>query len=230
MALSFESRTVGDLALVACRGPIVESDALSAFDRHITDLLPSQPCIVLNFDGVPFIDSAGLGRIVRLLNRARAARGDLKLCGVSPNIREVLRVTKLGTILAAYETEADAVAAFGSRRSAEEPASFVSDILCVDPSPELLTYLREVLVLAHFGVSSTTNLSDALTLLRARRPKVVVLGSALSSEGTMEALEQFRQRAAAVARVVELPPDFSGTDAGNAAKRLLARVADAMAG
>jgi anti-sigma B factor antagonist len=229
VGLSFESRAVGDVALVACRGPIVEGDALSALDQHIADLLPFQQCVVLNFEGVPFIDSAGLGRLVRVLNRARAARGDLKLCSVSPKIREVLRVTKLGTILETYETEAEAIASFATRSATDDRSSFEADILCFDPSLELATYLREVLSRAHFGVVSATNLSDASTLLRARRPKVVVLGSAATEE--MKApLDQFRRRAADVARVVDLPADFSASDAGEAAERLLAQVADAIAG
>src|SRR5262249_1603502 len=113
VAFTFRSQANGEVAVVRCDGPIVESDALAALDRHVTDLLPFQPFIVFNLEQVAFVDSAGLGRIVRLLNRARGARGDLKLCGVRPNLREVLRITKLGTILAAYETEADAIAAFG---------------------------------------------------------------------------------------------------------------------
>jgi len=229
VTLTFTTEAVGSVALVRCDGPIVESDPLSALDGHITELLLFQHDIVLNLERVPFIDSAGLGRLVRLLNRARAARGDLKLCGAGPNIRQVLRVTKLGSILVAYDTEADAVAALGTRPSAGDATSLEADILCFDASQELATYLREVLSRAHFGVVSTTNLSDASTLLSARRPRVVVLGSAATEE--MKApLDRFRRRAADVARVVDLPADFSASDAGEAAERLLAQVADAMAG
>ena len=99
MSLSLQTRSIGDIAVVTCAGRIVEGPDATALDSHVNDLLPVQPHVLMDFRDVSFIDSAGIGILVRLLTRARAAHGDLKLCAVSSHIRDVLRSTKLHTIL-----------------------------------------------------------------------------------------------------------------------------------
>lgn len=223
MSLSLQTRSIGDIAVVTCVGRIVEGPDATALDSYVKDLLPLQPHILLDFRAVPFIDSAGLGILVRLLTRARAAHGDLKLCAVSPHIRDVLRSTKLHTILNAYDTEVDAIAAFCAPADSEEaPASLDIDIVCVDPSPDVLAYLREVLRRAGYGVTTTTNLADARILIRATQPKVVVVGSGTRSLLTSEIPDH--------ARVVELPANFSTEDAGEAAQQVLQQVGAAIVG
>ena len=223
MPLSLQSRSIGDIAVVACDGRIVEGPDATALDSYVKDLLPVQPYILLDFRDVAFIDSAALGLLVRLLARARAAHGDLKLCAVRPHIREVLRVTKLNATLKAYDTDADAIAAFyASPASAEAPASLDIDVVCVDSSMDVLAYLRELLRQAGYGVTTTTNLADARILIRATRPKVLLAGSAMCSLLASEVSGR--------CRVVELPADFSTADAGNAARQVLDQIGAAIVG
>lgn len=221
MSLSLQSRSLGDIAVVTCVGRIVEGSDATALDAYVKELLPVQPYILLDLRDVSFIDSAGLGILVRLLTRARTAHGDLKLCTVSPHLREVLRSTKLHTILAAYDTEVDAIAAFcAPTDSAEAPASLDIDIVCVDPSPDVLACLRAVLRQAGYGATTTTNLADARILIRATRPKVLLIGSAIRSLLTSEVSDP--------GRVVELPAHFSTGDPGEMARQVLDRVGAAM--
>jgi anti-sigma B factor antagonist len=228
VALSLQTRSVGDIGVVSCNGRIVEGDESAALDRYVRELLPLQPHVVLDLTSVPFIDSSGLGLLVRLLTRARAAEGDLKLCAVDPRVQEALRVTRLKTILPCYDTEADAVSAFYQRDDfADAPIRLEVDILCVDRSPDVLAYTREVLKQAGYGVTTASNLPDALTLLRATRPRVVVIGSELHSARTSGTSQIFNELADA-GRVVELPPNFSREDAGEAARNLLGQLADAI--
>ena len=49
----------------------------------------------LQLENVEFIDSSGLGAMMRLVQAARAKGGDLKLCGLTPKIRKVLELTHL---------------------------------------------------------------------------------------------------------------------------------------
>ena len=112
MSLVLQTRSVGDIAVVACTGRIVEGDETVALDAWVEKLVPFQPHIVLDLGGVSFIDSAGLGLLIRLRTRARTANGDLKLCAVGDHSREDLRVTKLQTTLSAYQNEIEAITAF----------------------------------------------------------------------------------------------------------------------
>jgi anti-anti-sigma factor len=223
MALSLQTRSLGDIAVVTCVGRIVEGPDATALDSHVKDLLPVQPHVLMDFRDVSFIDSAGIGILVRLLTRARAARGDLKLCAVSSHIRDVLRSTKLNTILNAYDTEVDAIAAFcAPADSVEAPPSLDIDIVCVDRSADILAYLREVLRRAGYGVTTTTNVADSRILIRATRPKVVVVGSGMRS--------LLADELSGHSRVVELSAHFSTDDAGEAAQQVLDQVGAAIVG
>ncbi len=226
MPLLIQTRSVGDVTVITCNGRIAEGDESAALDSCVSRLLPLQPHIVLDLGGVSFVDSAGLGLLVRLQARTGAASGDLKLCAVGDSVRRVLNVTKLNTILPAYESDVEAITAFYSPPdSAEALPSLDIDILCVHPSADVLAYLRELLKRADHGVTTTTNLSDARTLLRATRPRVVVIAAELHARAMAELPDD---AFAETARVVRLPTCFSTDDAGDAAARLLADVGDAI--
>ena len=228
MALALESRTVGDVQVVMCRGRLVGGEESAALERCIAGLLTDRPYIVLDLADLQFIDSSGLGLLVRCLARARSAGGGLKLCAVSPKIGEVLRVTRLSSSFDAYDTEDEAVAAFYRRdATGAVPQLMPVDVLVVDRSPDVQAYVAELVRQAGFGVTATGNLADGLTLLRALQPRVLVVGSDLRAAGTQGAAERFNRLADALA-VVELPTTFSARDAGDAGNELLDRVRTAM--
>jgi len=216
--LSLQSRRVGDIAVIACAGRIVEGAESAALTQHITDLLVEKPYVVLDLSEVAFLDSSGLGLLVRLLNRTRAARGDLKLGAMSSPVAEVLRITRLSTIFESYATTADAIVAFYQPPKSARPVDrFATDILCVDPSNDVLAYLGQLLRQGGYGVLTTSNLSDARILLSATQPKLLIVGAA------MRAAETFNQIAASTA-VIHLSGDFSHRDAGEAGRHLLDQV------
>ena len=224
MPFSFQSRRVGDISVVTCSGRIMESAASEALRQHLSDVLPHGPYIVLDLGDVDFIDSSGIGLLIRCLTQTQAARGTLKLCAVRPEIGEVLRVTRLGTIFESHSTEADAISAFYQGMTSAGAVSRVhADILCVEPSANVLAYVRELLRQAGYGVMGTDNAYDGLILMKAARPKVVVVGAALRSGRLTQTAEALRELADARS-VIELPANFSSDDAGEAGRRLLEQV------
>ena len=110
MSLSFRSRIVGDVTVLQCDGSIVEGTAAAALRQHVTKALEHTPAIVLDLRGVNFIDSSGLGVLVRIL--ARTGHDNLKLCGLTSRTLETLKITRLSTVFDIHETETDAIAAF----------------------------------------------------------------------------------------------------------------------
>jgi anti-sigma B factor antagonist len=221
--LSFQSRPVGDITVVECRGRIVEGAESAQLQRHLNDLLPVHPHILLHLGDVDFIDSSGIGLLVRFLARMQNSHGNLKVCAVSPKISEVLRITKLNTIFDAYESEAEAIAGFYQRtRSPDRPLP-AANILCVETSADVLAYVRELLRQAGYAVVTTGNLPDALTLLTAMRPKLVVIGAELRATRNTRAADTFNRLADGLS-VIELPANFSSDDAGEAGGQLLSRV------
>lgn len=221
MSLSMASRSVGDISVVACTGRIVEGDEAAMLEAHVKKLFPWQPYIVLDLAGVTFVDSCGLGLLLRLRTLARTAAGDLKVCAANHRVDEVLRITRLDGVLPRYESELEAITAFYTPARPEDPwRSLEVDVLCVHASLDVLAYAREVLKQAGFGVATASNVSDARMLLRATAPRVLVIDS--DSHARLAALtgEDPGGRLA----VVAWPEGFSTEDAGAAAHELLAGV------
>ena len=223
MPLSLQSRRVGDITVVKCSGQITgtESDVLK---EHLNDLVPRNPDVILNLHGVDFVDSSGIGLLVRFLTRCRTAAGDLKLCEVPARIAKVLEITHLTTIFELLPSEADAVATFYQHAaSLGAPYRFKTDILCVEKSADVLAYVREMLKQAGYGVHTTDNLHDAMILLQATKPKLVIVGPEFRATRSTPIGHSFNT-AVDKRTVVELPPDFSSHEAGEAGDRLLDRV------
>jgi DNA-binding NtrC family response regulator len=110
-----------------------------------------------------------------------------------------------------YATEADSIADI--HRSGQGVDAFENpDVLCVDESPDVLTYLRELLKEAGYRTLTAANIPDALILLKATHPRIVVIGAEIRTSGTQSAAEF--DAIARTGHVVELPAGFSGTDAG----------------
>ncbi len=113
MALKMTSREVDGVTVVALDGRIVLGEESNALREKIKSLVAEgKKKVVLNMDGITFIDSAGLGTLVAAHHSAKAQGASLRLCHLGTKFQEVLQITKLMTIFDVYNTEAEAVASF----------------------------------------------------------------------------------------------------------------------
>jgi len=223
MTLGLDTRHVGEVAIVSASGRIVDGAECDTLQNHLVELLSLGSCVLLDLARVDFIDSRGLGLLVRFLTRAQAQHGDLKLCAVPERISEVLRVSRVATLFDVHRTSADAIHAFyRGTRPTGAPERLRTDILCVDTSSDVLALLRALLKQTGYGVMSTDNISDAWILLKATRPKVVLISEGLR-RGTTPTIDTFN-RSLDSSMVVELPTSFATDDAGHATKDVLERI------
>lgn len=223
LQLDLASRHIGNVAVVRCRGRIVGGDEILSLQRELEKLTQETKNIVLHLEGVSYLDSAGLGGLVRCLGMLRAARGDLKLCQVSPFVLKVLQATNLHTVFDAHGSEKEAMRAFSAQAPspAKETHATRTKVLCVDASSDVLAYLSALLHRSGYEIFTTRNLSDAVTLLKATRPDIVILGPAIHAD--QRAVEVLRG-ADSKARLVLLPADFSTAEASQAGLELVARI------
>jgi anti-sigma B factor antagonist len=112
---SFEitQRTQGDVAIVAVRGDITPGKIEGVLSARMLDLVDKgYKKLVLNLEGLPSIDSIGLGEIVRSFTSVTRKGAKMKLAAVPKRIVDLLRVTRLILAFELAATEEDAVAAF----------------------------------------------------------------------------------------------------------------------
>ena len=170
--------------------------------------------IQLHLGDIDYIDSGGLGLLVRCLTRVQNASGQLMLYALSPKGSDVLRITKLEGPLRPYVAEADAIAlAHDDHARAEGDSGPL--ILCADTSYDVLAYLSGLLKGAGHRVVTTQSLFDGLILLKAMRPSVVVIGEELQAMSGTRAVDEFH-RLAQQRAVVVLPPSISSLDPAQA--------------
>jgi len=112
MALRIETEISGDVFIVRCDGRIVFGDEGAALRERVGNMLSGSPRIVVNLNGVHYVDSGGLGILVGLSVSARNRGGELKLVSPSQRVSDLLRRTRLDTIISVYRNDKEAVAAF----------------------------------------------------------------------------------------------------------------------
>jgi anti-sigma B factor antagonist len=222
MQLSFETREVGRVTMVRCNGRIVSGGESESLRSHVAWLLRDRRSIVLHLGEVGFVDSSGLGTMVRALTGARQVRGDLKLCNVTEPVRKVLEMTRLTAVFDVHESEEKAVAAFyGTAARATAPVRTGHNILCLDGNADVLAYLRELLRGAGYDVQTSNRVGDALLLMRVTHFDLLLIGpDKVASPVTPQA---FRDACVKIP-VIELGGEFSTSHAGEAGAGLLEKI------
>ena len=114
-----EERAAGDVTILDLTGRMALGDGDEILRDKVNSLtMQGRKRIVLNLAAVPYIDSAGLGEIVRTYTTVSRQGGSLKLLGLTKRITDLLSITKLLTVFETYDNEADAVRSFSSSASA----------------------------------------------------------------------------------------------------------------
>ncbi len=223
MNLVCQSQQIHDVAVIRCNGRIVVGEEVRSLLSEIDKFLLETKRFVLQLAEVAYIDSGGLGAIVRLLGTLRASRGDLKLCELSPFLRQVFEATNLKGVFQTYGTEAEAVAAFSKRANAASHATpgLQRKVICIDGSGDLLAYLGALLKRCGYEVYTAKLLSDAATLVRSTHPSLAICGP--TAQSSAPAFEKFRQ-ADPKMQILLLPSDFDAAEAGQAGSELMERI------
>ena len=113
--MQIEQRTVGSVMILDLKGKITLGEGDEALKDKINSLIhQGQKKLLLNLEGVPYIDSAGLGEIVRTYTTVSRQGGSLKLLNLTKRITDLLSITKLLTVFETYENENDAVRSFAA--------------------------------------------------------------------------------------------------------------------
>ena len=108
-----EERVIGDITVLDLKGKMTLGEGDELLKDKINSLLAAgKKKLLLNLESVPYIDSAGLGEVVRTYTTVSRQGGSLKLLNLTKRITDLLSITKLLTVFETFDNENEAVRSF----------------------------------------------------------------------------------------------------------------------
>lgn len=111
--MKWSERRVDDVVVVDLKGKLTLGSGDVQLRQIVRDLLDrGEKNILLNMDGVSYMDSAGVGELVAAYTTASNRGAKLKLTKLTTRNREILQFTQLITVFEHYADEDEAVRSF----------------------------------------------------------------------------------------------------------------------
>jgi anti-sigma B factor antagonist len=107
-------RRVGTAGIVDIKGDITAASEDVLSDAYNEASADDARSIVLNFTGLEYMNSGGIGLLVTLLVRANRQRQRLLAFGLTEHYTEIFALTRLDEAIAIYPNEQEALAAAGA--------------------------------------------------------------------------------------------------------------------
>jgi anti-sigma B factor antagonist len=117
LGLCLEREDFGDVTVLRIKATALHDDKSTRdLFEQASHLVESEgrSRLVLNFDGVGFMASAALGKLVQLMRMTASAGGKLTVCRLSRPLNELLRVSRLSDLLPSYADEQEALQALAA--------------------------------------------------------------------------------------------------------------------
>jgi len=98
------------VSVIDIQGDVTGSAENTLMDAFSQASNGSTQTILLNFSGLDYMNSSGIGLLVTLLIRTQRQKQSLLACGLSPHYQEIFTLTRLNEAIGIYTDEAEALA------------------------------------------------------------------------------------------------------------------------
>jgi len=105
----------GAVSVVDIRGDVTAASESALGEAYVAASTPTTAAIVLNFSGLEYMNSGGIGMLVTLLVRANRQRQRLLAYGLNQHYRQIFELTRLDEAIGIHDSEDAAVAAVDAR-------------------------------------------------------------------------------------------------------------------
>ena len=119
-------RQIGGISVVDVWGGITSGSNSAMLREVVSSLLEKgRKHVLLNLRGVEYIDSAGLGELVRTYTTLQRRGGQFKIVNRNPQVQDLFKATMLHKVFDVHEYEASAIPAFGPLTTEIRPYSSI---------------------------------------------------------------------------------------------------------
>ncbi len=110
--MKIEENTLERISILALQGRIVLGDGTDRLRDKVHELIDAgRNRLIVNLSDVDYVDSSGLA-VLSYMRTAQRKGGDLKLVHPSRRVKDILQITRLNTLLEAFDTLELAQASF----------------------------------------------------------------------------------------------------------------------
>jgi len=111
--MELSTREDGRVTIMSVQGDLVIGDPEATFKRTVTRLLEEGKVnLLVDLSEVGFLDSSGLGALVRAMTNSQKEGGQTKLLNAGPQVRRLLEMTKLDSVFEIHDDLERAVSSF----------------------------------------------------------------------------------------------------------------------
>lgn len=101
------------LCILRPEGRITLGDGDQALGEAVrAQLAEGERRILLDFSQVSYLDSSGIGELVGCYTAILNRKGELKLCGLSPRVFDLMKLVSLHAVFSVHDSEAEAIESF----------------------------------------------------------------------------------------------------------------------
>jgi anti-sigma B factor antagonist len=104
----------GNVVVLKIIGDIEFDDSITVNDRFKEVISAEGSKLVLDLQECSYVDSSGLGALVEGLKSAQKAQGDLRLCNLSEDFKEVLMMTRTMKYFQVFDSQDKAIDSFNA--------------------------------------------------------------------------------------------------------------------
>jgi len=122
MPLGISDSQVESVTLLHLKGTLVAGSDTELLDSAVqAHLKRGVRRILLDLGEVNYIDSSGIGALVRAYSNAQRENAALKLYRLTRRVHDVLQITRLSTVFEIYNDQGKAIASFREKAESREP-------------------------------------------------------------------------------------------------------------
>lgn len=108
-----QSKTISEnLSVLHVPFQAIDASNAAAFRDELEEQLKPVHHLILDFSGVEFVDSAGLGAIVWAIRCMAELKGEIRLCCPQKPVQALFDLVRMNRITSVFETQQQAVDSF----------------------------------------------------------------------------------------------------------------------
>lgn len=101
--MKFKTKEIYNAVVIEILGKLMGGPEAEEFHKELEKAISSnRKLVIVDLSDVKFVNSSGLGILVRGLTTMKNAEGDLRICGISDKVKGVLSITKLTSVFELY--------------------------------------------------------------------------------------------------------------------------------